>query len=330
MLVEPLSKVSAEAIEPVLEEELLCWKNELFWDYRPAAELIKKYINSASLAGYVLKTGDGTVAGYGYYVVDPPVGYIGNLYVRHQYASAQAYGTLLESAFDTLRYGSRLKRIECQLFPFNHDLEPMFTRCGFTACKRYFLCRSLQVDHCGLPARPASSFRILPWNYSYFTSAAEVVFDSYRGSGDVEICHDYQSLRGCIRFLRNLLESPGCGSFSQETSFVAIDERGTLLAVLMTSIIGPRTGMIPQVSVRRDRQGNGLGTLLLATYFERARQIGLKRVALSVSEANDGAFKLYSRLGFEEAKSFHAFIWDSIKSGSSDDAEKGAKGPEAG
>jgi ribosomal protein S18 acetylase RimI-like enzyme len=155
-----------------------------------------------------------------------------------------------------------------------------------------------------------AAFRVVNWHQQYLLPAAGVVWDSYRSSPDIDLCRDYQSREGCLRFLRNLTDNPGCGRFMPEISAVALDRRGGVCAVLIASAIGPSTGMIPQVSVRRDCQRQGLGARLLQLHFRRAAEHGLDRVALSVSSRNQGAHRLYLRLGFQVRKDFHAFIWN--------------------
>lgn len=46
-------------------------------------------------------------------------------------------------------------------------------------------------------------------------------------------------------------------------------------------------------------RGRGIGELLVGTVVERARQLGLRRVAISVADDNARALRLYERLGFE-------------------------------
>ncbi len=311
MQVVPLSEVKIESAAELFEEEIQCWRSQLFWDYQPAVSLISKYIESRTLPGYGLITATGRVVGYSYYAVSYPIGYVGNVYVRQKSATAQSYGQLLDPTVNSLRSWGRVQRIECQAFSFNCDLSPLFTRQGFEALPRHFLCRDLTTGKEMSQQRDsASPFRIVNWESRYLEPAAQVVFDSYQSSADYHICRDYQSQQGCLRFLRNLVDSPGCGTFFPETSYLALDSSGRACAVLITSKIGAETGMIPQISVRRDCQGKGIGSQLLGIYFQSAYRLGLKRVALSVTNSNKGAYQLYSRLGFSTTKDFHAFIWD--------------------
>jgi ribosomal protein S18 acetylase RimI-like enzyme len=156
-------------------------------------------------------------------------------------------------------------------------------------------------------------FRILKWEKRFFSPAAEVIYDSYQVSPDRLLCYDYQSREGCTHFLRNLIRHPSCGVFTPKTSWIALDTDRELCAVLLTSKIGPKTGMIPQISVRYDCQGQGIGSGLLKRYFREARHSGLHQITLSVSDANQRAHQLYRRLGFQKQKGFHTFVLDRDK-----------------
>ena len=133
MRVVPLSEVTIESTAELFEEEIQCWRSQLFWDYQPAVSLISKYIESRTLPGYGLITASGRVVGYSYYTVRHPIGYVGNLFVRGKSASPQSYDQLLDPTVSSLRVWGRVQRIECQAFSFNCDLAPLFTRYGFEA-----------------------------------------------------------------------------------------------------------------------------------------------------------------------------------------------------
>jgi ribosomal protein S18 acetylase RimI-like enzyme len=316
MQIQALSDVPINGLDAVLAYEAKYWAEELFWDYRPAIGLIRKYTAAHSLPGFALVTPEGSVTGYCYYVVDSiseetclsTTGYIGNVFMLPRWASEDGYGLLLTRAFQALKSQRLVERIESQVFNFNCDLAPLFKERDFAALDRHFMVLDLKDAVNRKPAAP-EGFQIVPWSRNYFFTAADVIHDSYRASSDRLLCRDYQTLEGCRRFLRNLVDNPGCGIFMAETSSLALNAQGEAAAVLVTSQISQGTGMIPQVSVRPRFQGKGLGGWLLKDYFQKARQRGLQRIALSVSDANQGAYKLYRRLGFCSRKDFHAFIW---------------------
>jgi ribosomal protein S18 acetylase RimI-like enzyme len=305
----PLTRVDCEQLEDIFRQEIQCWQEELFWDYRPAVSLIRKYVSSHTLPGWAIKTDQGEVSGYSYYVVNHPVGYIGNLYLRSEYATPNMYSHLLDKIIHSLDSTAKIRRIESQLFAFNCELASLFESRGFAAVERHFLFLSLnQPENEQRTTHDLENFPISKWEERFFNPTADVIYNSYRGSPDRLLCYDYQSREGCFRFLHNLIHHPSCGIFAPETSLIALDSQGELCGVLLTSTIGPGTGMIPQISVRNDCQGMGIGSGLLKRYFREARQYGLEKITLSVSDANHRAHQLYLRLGFQKRKGFHAFV----------------------
>jgi len=309
MQVLPLAVASPALLEQVFAEELEDWKAQLSWDYSSAVALIKRHISCRSLPGFFLANGS-AAAGYCYYVISPPLGYLGNIYVVRAHSSQSTYDLLITSALRALQAHPDVRRIESQVFGFNCDVSPIMLRERFLALRRHFMTLPLEQDPSPDEAhRQPPGFRILPWDRGYFLPAADTIYDSYSDSPDHDMCYDYQSREGCVRFLRNLVDNPGCGKFSPETSRIALDSTGRVSGVLITSLISPGTGMIPQISIRREAQGKGLGTALLTRYFKAAKDRGLERITLSVSAQNANAHRLYSRLGFRETKEFYAFIW---------------------
>ena len=59
---------------------------------------------------------------------------------------------------------------------------------------------------------------------------------------------------------------------------------------------------IQNIGVTPEHRGWGLGTLLIQQALAGLRQAGLRRVYLEVTAQNDGAVRLYHRLGFVKAR----------------------------
>jgi ribosomal protein S18 acetylase RimI-like enzyme len=74
------------------------------------------------------------------------------------------------------------------------------------------------------------------------------------------------------------------------------------LAWRSLAISGPEAGRgeyyISNVAVLPRFQGHGIGSRLLAFAEHQARSVGLSRVSLCVDMDNDGAFRLYQRMGY--------------------------------
>jgi ribosomal protein S18 acetylase RimI-like enzyme len=310
MQVELLRDCSLGDLNAVFREETNYWNSQLFWDYEVTLGVIRGFVGSGCLPGFVLRAGDGSVAGYVYYVVDRPVAFIGNIFVRDQFAIPIAYEQLIDRTVSVLSRDPGINRIECQIFCFNTDLRPHFQNRGFQSMGRHFLVRPLtHLPEPGDTGHGQMPFRITGWQDRLLSAAAEVVYDSYILSYDAALCRDYQTPQGCLRFLRNLIENPACGSFSRSDTLVALDRYGVLCGLLLATRTDSWTGMIPQLSIRREYQGRGLGSRLLTIYLNRCREAGLERVSLSVSDANGKAYRLYLRMGFELHKNFDAFVW---------------------
>jgi ribosomal protein S18 acetylase RimI-like enzyme len=60
----------------------------------------------------------------------------------------------------------------------------------------------------------------------------------------------------------------------------------------------PGGGTIWQVAVHPELQGLGLGSFLIAACEERIRRRGLPTAWIGVEDGNDGALRLYERLGY--------------------------------
>lgn len=310
MRVELLRNCSADDLAGIFREEARYWKGQLFWDYEVTLRIIRGYLSVGSLPGFVLRNSNGTVAGYLYYVIDRPVAFIGNVYVRDEHAGPPAYDLLIDRAVMELVADPGIERIECQIFGFNVDFRPHFAQRGFQVMSRHFLVRPLtHLPEPGDTGHGSFPFRIVNWRNQFLEAAADVVYDSYVLSYDASLCRDYQTREGCMRFLRNLVENPACGSFSPKETLLALDRRGDVCGLLLATRTDGKTGMIPQLSIRREYQGRGLGSRLLALYMKRCRDAGLERVSLSVSDANGRAYRLYLRMGFELHKNFDAFVW---------------------
>ncbi len=126
-----LRQVHSRSLEVLFQEEVQHWRDELYWDYRPSVDLIRKFIDSRSLGGYVAMKG-GQPAGYGFYVLEDHKGLIGGLFVSSHVPQAPITQQLLDEILLTLRATPRLQRVEAQLMPFGIELESGFLSQAFS------------------------------------------------------------------------------------------------------------------------------------------------------------------------------------------------------
>src|SRR5262245_6198357 len=94
-----LRRVDARDLEPLLQEEVQTWRDELSWDFEKSADLVRRFVDLHALSGVALVE-NGEVAGYLYYVLEDNKGLIGDLYIRHSARTPEREYSLLESALD--------------------------------------------------------------------------------------------------------------------------------------------------------------------------------------------------------------------------------------
>src|SRR5215475_6249800 len=96
-----LRRITADQLEPVLSEETAAWRNELDWDFRPSADLVRRFVHMQALSGFALMQADRAV-GYCYYVCEEGKGLIGDLYVTRDFRTIEAENALLDAVLDAM------------------------------------------------------------------------------------------------------------------------------------------------------------------------------------------------------------------------------------
>ena len=79
-----LRQLGVHQMSSLLDEEAALWRAELHWDYQFSIELIKKFLDTHSLAGVVALENERPI-GYGFYVVEEHKGMLGGLFVSPKY-----------------------------------------------------------------------------------------------------------------------------------------------------------------------------------------------------------------------------------------------------
>src|ERR1700735_1795250 len=113
MQILDLRQIPSRRLESLFQEETRHWRDELHWDYRPSVDLIRKFIDSHSLGGYVALE-NSKPAGYGFYVLEDHKGLIGGLFVSSNHPQAPVTRTLVTEMVNSLRATPRLQRVEAQ------------------------------------------------------------------------------------------------------------------------------------------------------------------------------------------------------------------------
>jgi ribosomal protein S18 acetylase RimI-like enzyme len=308
MQIIDLRQLHSRSLEVLFQEEGKHWREELFWDYRPSIELIRRFIDSHALGGYAAVE-NGQPRGYGFYVLEDYKGLIGGLFASSKSVQSAVTQKLLAEMLTALRATPRLQRIEAQLMPFGTELDPIFLSQYFRLYPRQFML--LPLGEAKLTGRPLSAgLRLEPWSDRAFEPAARLIHLAYADHVDSQINDQYCSEGGALKFLRNIVLLPGCGQFLPEASFLvrpAGDDR--LIAMVLTSMVAERVGHTTQICVMPGYQGNNIGRTLMEQSILALRRRNYESLTLTVTSINRRAVELYEHLGFGPLKTFAAGVW---------------------
>lgn len=312
-----LHHLRSEDLNPLLDEEVSAWRDLLDWDFGKSADLVRRFVDMRALNGFALVE-DGEAAGYAYYVLEDHKGLIGDLFVREGFSSIENENRLLESVLGALIAAPQIGRIESQLMMTQRTSwrnMPMH-RClrGF---ERNFMTLDLEGVVLGQARRwldgagPTNRVYLDKWSEHYQEPAAQLIAAAYQGHVDSLINDQYRSVAGARRFLFNIVQYPGCGTFFQPASVAAFDRvTGRICGVSLASLVMPYCGHITQICVAPWVRGSGVGYALLRESLAGLRAAGCRKTSLTVTASNQEAIKLYEQVGFTTVRRFFAYVWE--------------------
>jgi len=306
-----LRKLSSIHLDNLLQAETCEWDEALDWDFKKSADLVRRFLDLRALSGCAL-IDENQAVGYSYFVLEEQKGLIGDLYVVPAHRSAETENQLLYGVLEGLITGSQVSRIEAQLMMIPPDPGRVLPGADFlTTYERNFMLLDFGAAP-PLPDKPARRrVHIEKWSDHHHDNAAQLIAGAYAGHIDSRINDQYRSVAGARRFLYNIVQYPGCGSFFRPASFVAFDlARGWMSGLSLTSLVGPHAGHITQICISPEVRGTGVGYELLRRSLVTLQEQGCQKVSLTVTAANGDAVTLYERMGFRTIRKFWAYVWE--------------------
>lgn len=154
-----------------------------------------------------------------------------------------------------------------------------------------------------VPALPDGYFWV-PWEPGLLAQHAEVKFTSFSEEIDAQVFPNLGDRQGCLLLMNEIARRPG---FRPESTWLIAS--GTSFCGTVQGI-NDRTGLgaIQNLGVVPLYRGNGLGSALLLKALEGFRNSGLKRAFLEVTAQNEGAVRIYRRLGFRSRKTIYKAV----------------------
>ena len=298
-------------LDALLDEETEAWRERLDWDFRASAALVRRFLDMQALNGYSLLL-NGRPVGYCYFVSEERKGLIGDLYVMRDFVSIENEESLLTTVVESLVKMPFVQRIESQLMMLRTANQMNLPQ------RRYLRVHGrnfMEIDRATaglLPlVKPTVAALIDGWSERKQDEAASLIATAYQGHIDSEINDQYRSPAGARRFLLNIIQYPGCGSFFQPASFVAVEpQTGRMCGLCLASLVQADVGHITQVCVSKSVRGTSLGYELIRRSLESLANHGCRKVSLTVTASNTGAIQLYERMGFRKTRDFAAYVWE--------------------
>ncbi len=145
-----------------------------------------------------------------------------------------------------------------------------------------------------------ADYRFLPWSESLLDAFAEAKYRSFRGELDSNVFPCLGELAGCKRLMTEI--SHKSGFLPGATWLMTYEPAGRQEPEYCGTVQGIRSeaglGAVQNLGITPAHRDRGLGTDLLFQALDGFRRAGLSRVYLEVTAQNEGAIRLYHRLGF--------------------------------
>lgn len=306
-----LRSVDLVSLAPVLDEQIASWKTLLDWDFTTSANLVRRFVQMHALNGYaiVASAHPGKIVGYSYYVCEDAKGLIGDLYILQQHRTVENENLLLQSLLDDIWQTPGVRRVEAQLLMLTDTPKRRVPyQNWFQSFPRFFL--EAPATSRLAPRKLPSTIAIIPWTHAWQEATGRLIAAAYQNHVDSHINDQYRSAIGARRFLTNIVQYPGCGTFFAPASYAATDSN-TLCGASLASLVSDDVGHITQVCVAPSYQGTGLGYELMRRSMESLAKHGCRAVSLTVTAENESALRLYYNMGFVKRRTFSAYVWES-------------------
>ena len=183
----------------------------------------------------------------------------------------------------------------------------------------YFKRYRMEITLAGRDLAPRwtpEGYRFEPWNPALLEAFAEAKYASFRSEIDANVFPCLGELDGCRRLMREIVQKPGF--LAGTTWLLTYGRAGRIPGTLgrrpefCGTVQGIRDasglGAIQNLGIAPEHRNGGLGTNLLFHALQGFRHAGIGRVYLEVTAQNDGALRLYRRLGFVTVKTVYKAV----------------------
>jgi GNAT superfamily N-acetyltransferase len=167
-------------------------------------------------------------------------------------------------------------------------------------CLSYFKRFKMEVDlttALTVPSLP-DGYSLVPWHAELLQAHADVLYASFQESIDAVVFPSLGDRSGCYFLMTEISRKSG---FLPGATWLLCGPDGCCGTVQGVREPGGY-GAIQNLGIAAGYRNRGLGSVLLLHALDGFRRSGLKRAILEVTANNEGAIRLYRRLGFLRRK----------------------------
>ncbi|MDO8837274.1 MAG: N-acetyltransferase [Vicinamibacterales bacterium] len=298
MIVEDWRDAEPAVVETLFETEAARWDRALEWDSRASWAVVEAGRRRGHVSGWLLRASTGDVQGWTYYLLHDGELQIGGLTASR----SSDYRLLLDRVLDSPE-ASRASWVSAFVFPAPPSLVSALSRRRF-AVRRSLYMRKVLTPVPDEPVLPPG-LRLRRFAARDTFPAARLMATAYDGVPGAACFAPHGRLDEWARYLRQLIDTPACGRWLPEASFVVEDPGSSRLtgAILVTRLSAV-AAHVAQIAVAAEARGQRLGDALLTHASAAAVAGGHSCLTLMVDDENTAARTLYARHGFEERSAF--------------------------
>jgi ribosomal protein S18 acetylase RimI-like enzyme len=216
---------------------------------------------------------------------------------------SQTPATTLQLLESVIEAGKDLPLTSCFMLDRAPEVRAALVKEGFEVEEFLYLSKPLNAE-IGKEGGDASGSPAGGWLDGDIEAAARLLRAAYSQEQGRHFA-PYGRLGEWTRYVRNMVEQTACGLLDPWTTRVVRDGPA-MRALVIVTVIGPKTAHIAQVAVDPQHRRHGLAERLVTDAIARAAAMGRGEITLLVGETNEGARRLYERLGFRRRASFIA------------------------
>jgi mycothiol synthase len=144
----------------------------------------------------------------------------------------------------------------------------------------------------------------LPWHDGLLREHADALYASFHETVDAVVFPSLGDRSGCYFLMTEISRKAG---FLPAATWLLTGPSGHCGTVQGVREAGG-VGAVQNLGIAPGWRNRGLGSVLLAQALEGFRRAGLKRALLEVTAQNEGAIRLYRRLGFRRRKTVYKAV----------------------